>query len=361
MSYVTHLTAKNRFLLAALAFTACVLASTLYFNAQYANACNGNDSYVGSDNPGSCTDVDNSQSDPAQVVFTANPATIQQGSSSLLSWGPDNSGHSYPYESCTIDHGVGTFSTTGSVTVAPSTTTTYNIECLQHTQYSVLCGNTNCFVNGVRGTNAEVTVTVTQNPALLVSCSVNPTALSANGTAAWSVTASGGTGSYTYAWSGTDGLSGSGTSVSKQYTTAGTKTGTVTVTSLGTQGFNTLRPEVHDSGLLADIRDAVASLIKPIQTAHAMMISCDGGGFAFFMSGGGGGCNGGGVDGGGGATANTVSCTNTLDVTNLTSPDLTPLSLTPHTVVAGTQSTFTATLHNGGTAPTPTFSSTVYV
>ncbi|MDB5189740.1 MAG: Odd Oz/ten-m 4, partial [Parcubacteria group bacterium] len=68
-------------------------------------------------------------------------------------------------------------------------------------------------------------------------------------------------------------------------------------------------------------------------------------------------------------TAYTVTCTNAngtgTDSATVTvspqQPDLTPLSLTPHTVVAGTQSTFTATLHNGGTAPTPTFSSTVYV
>jgi hypothetical protein len=42
-------------------------------------------------------------------------------------------------------------------------------------------------------------------------------------------------------------------------------------------------------------------------------------------------------------------------------PDLTPTGLTPLTVVAGTPATFTATLKNNGTAPTPPFSSTIFV
>lgn len=63
------------------------------------------------------------------------------------------------------------------------------------------------------------------------SCSVNPSSVSVNGYLNWSSTASGGTGSYTYSWSGTDGLSGNSSSVSRTYQTAGTKTGTVTITS----------------------------------------------------------------------------------------------------------------------------------
>ncbi len=43
-----------------------------------------------------------------------------------------------------------------------------------------------------------------------------------------------GTGSYTYsAWSGTDGLTGSAPSTTKKYTTGGTKTAAITVTSAG--------------------------------------------------------------------------------------------------------------------------------
>jgi len=67
---------------------------------------------------------------------------------------------------------------------------------------------------------------------LIASCSVNPTTITAGDTATWTAIASGDTGTYTYAWTGTDILSGTtGASFSKQYTTAGPKTASVTVTS----------------------------------------------------------------------------------------------------------------------------------
>jgi hypothetical protein len=71
----------------------------------------------------------------------------------------------------------------------------------------------------------------------------------------------------------------------------------------------------------------------------------------------------------GATTTYKVTCTNangtgtasaTVTVTPL-QPDLTPIALTPHTVIAGQASTFTATLLNGGTAATPNFSSTIFV
>ncbi len=71
----------------------------------------------------------------------------------------------------------------------------------------------------------------TPTPTLSASCSVNPSAVNIGGTLSWGVNASGGTGSYTYSWSGTDGLTSNSPFVSKSYSTAGTKTGTVTITS----------------------------------------------------------------------------------------------------------------------------------
>jgi hypothetical protein len=68
-------------------------------------------------------------------------------------------------------------------------------------------------------------------PTLTGSCSVNPNSVNVNGSLDWSASASGGTGSYTYSWSGTDGLSGTGNSISKSYSNAGIKTGTVVITS----------------------------------------------------------------------------------------------------------------------------------
>ncbi|MEK7576500.1 MAG: Ig-like domain-containing protein, partial [Patescibacteria group bacterium] len=68
-------------------------------------------------------------------------------------------------------------------------------------------------------------------PPLTASCSVSPTTILVGGSATWSASPSGGTGFYTYAWSGTDSLTGSIQSVSKTYTLTGIKSASVTVTS----------------------------------------------------------------------------------------------------------------------------------
>ncbi len=71
---------------------------------------------------------------------------------------------------------------------------------------------------------------------LIGSCSITPTNTETGKAVVWTASASGGTGNISYSWSGTEGLSGSGTSVSKTYTTEGVKTGSVTITS-GTQSI----------------------------------------------------------------------------------------------------------------------------
>lgn len=63
------------------------------------------------------------------------------------------------------------------------------------------------------------------------SCSVTPSSVNAGGYLNWSATASGGTGSYDYSWTGTDSLYGNSSYVSKPYFVAGTKIGTITITS----------------------------------------------------------------------------------------------------------------------------------
>ncbi len=69
------------------------------------------------------------------------------------------------------------------------------------------------------------------NNSLYVSC--YPTSSSGNigDTINWRATVNGGNGSYNYSWSGTDGLSSNGSSVSKTYRNSGTKTASVTVSS----------------------------------------------------------------------------------------------------------------------------------
>lgn len=77
----------------------------------------------------------------------------------------------------------------------------------------------------------ESTPTPPSTPALAATCTTNPSSVTTGSYMNWVATATGGSGAYTYSWSGTDSLSGNTSSVSKSYSTNGTKSGTVTVTS----------------------------------------------------------------------------------------------------------------------------------
>lgn len=70
-----------------------------------------------------------------------------------------------------------------------------------------------------------------------ISCYPNPNRVGIDESVTWIADASYGTGYYTYSWSGTNGLSGSGRSVSKSYSSSGTKTASVTVTSGGKEFY----------------------------------------------------------------------------------------------------------------------------
>ncbi len=113
---------------------------------------------------------------------------------------------------------------------------------------SVNNGGTKGLVSGVSAGSANVTANYTdslgnalsavapitvinQIPPLSASCAVSPSSASIGQSVTWTAFPSGGTGSYTYAWSGTDGLSGSGQTISRSYASAGQKAGSVQVTS----------------------------------------------------------------------------------------------------------------------------------
>lgn len=68
-------------------------------------------------------------------------------------------------------------------------------------------------------------------PTFNANCAASPASIQVGGTITWTATATGGIGSYTYNWTGTDGLTGSTALVAKQYTTTGTKSATVQVVS----------------------------------------------------------------------------------------------------------------------------------
>ncbi|XKT74229.1 MAG: hypothetical protein ACJKTH_02655 [Patescibacteria group bacterium UBA2163] len=74
---------------------------------------------------------------------------------------------------------------------------------------------------------------------LSISCGATPRTISSGGSVNWFSSVSGGTGSYTYSWSGTNGLSGNASNVFKTYSTVGTKTAQVTVYSGGQTASDT--------------------------------------------------------------------------------------------------------------------------
>ena len=146
------------------------------------------------------------------------------------------------------------------------------------------------------GDNCAPWTAVTVYNVLAVTCSALPTSINTGQNVTWTAYPSGGTGSYTYSWSGTDSLTGSTVSVVKSYVSSGAKTATVTVTS-GAQNTG----------------------------AIACSLNADG--------------NGGTSDGG------TVTVTTPL-------PDLTTGAVTPTAATAGSAVTLQATVTNGGTAST---------
>lgn len=87
-----------------------------------------------------------------------------------------------------------------------------------------------CESSGDDSASDDAVVTVSGGP-LAVSCLANPNPQSIDNSVTWSANASGGEGSYTYAWSGSDGLTGSASSVQKTYSTTGMKSASVLVTS----------------------------------------------------------------------------------------------------------------------------------
>ncbi len=74
---------------------------------------------------------------------------------------------------------------------------------------------------------------ITYEQPISVSCSADRSNVNVGDSVRFISTVSGGNGNYSYTWSGTDGLSGSSGSVSKTYSSSGTKNATITVSSSG--------------------------------------------------------------------------------------------------------------------------------
>jgi len=118
---------------------------------------------------------------------------------------------------------------------------------------------------------------VTIGEGFIANCSVSPTTIPVAGEATWTATATGGSGSYTAAWTLTGGTPGTGTgmSVKATYATAGTYTGRATITdgatsktatcqanlTVGEGGDNELEVIVEGDGIvtIVDARNETSS------------------------------------------------------------------------------------------------------
>ena len=123
---------------------------------------------------------------------------------------------------------------TSTFTTANTCTPACNVTVrLQLSASSVAGTYNNITVTGTSGSVVRtIPLTLTINdPGLIVACSPTPSSVQTGQSVTWTSSVSGGSDSYTYAWSGTDSLSGTSANVSKTYPTAGTKTASLTVTS----------------------------------------------------------------------------------------------------------------------------------
>ncbi|MEX0931411.1 MAG: hypothetical protein WDZ88_01530 [Candidatus Paceibacterota bacterium] len=88
--------------------------------------------------------------------------------------------------------------------------------------------------SGDKTVENECSVIISEpTPSLSGLCEADPASVLVNEPVTWSAFATGGNGGYTYSWSGDDSLSGTSSTLVKQYGTTGTKKGTITITSDG--------------------------------------------------------------------------------------------------------------------------------
>lgn len=148
------------------------------------------------------------------LTFTANPTTVSSGGSSVLSWSATNA------TSCMASNSwSGSKDVSGPETVIPPSTgnNTYTLSC-----------------TGSGGTIIKDVIVFKQSTPVLqlsVSCAGTPNPTTTGTPVSWSSTVSGGNAPYTYSWTGSNNLSSTAATASKSYTTDGTKTATVAVSS----------------------------------------------------------------------------------------------------------------------------------
>jgi|GEM_PF-488602 len=109
-----------------------------------------------------------------------------------------------------------------------------NVNSNVNSPNSTVTGNTN--TNGTDNTTNQNTGGSLPNfrdRPIYISCRADDSYIEEGDSVTWRAEVTGGSGSYGYSWSGTDGLSGSASSVTKKYNNSGTKSASVQVRSNG--------------------------------------------------------------------------------------------------------------------------------
>lgn len=151
----------------------------------------------------------------APLTFSSCQASEVTGmTGQLIAWDANISGGVTPYN-VTWSGDVNTSETN------PHTTITYNATGTKSASVVKVTSPDN--EAGVSGQSCGSVTIDTQPTKMTATCSAGVSTLNTGHAVTWTANVSGGNGPYTINWSGSDGLSGNGTNISKTYSTAGSK------------------------------------------------------------------------------------------------------------------------------------------
>lgn len=168
---------------------------------------------------------------PLQISCSSNTSMASIGSTVIWSASVNGGNGSYTYSWSGSDGIAGYAQSLATVYSTPgqklaSVTVYSNGQTLTES-----CGSTVNISGGYYGTNYPVTVSPSNNGSLDIGCYADPSTASVNQPITWNVEVTGGLAPYTYSWTGSDGLTGSQSSIIKYYASSGSKSAIVTVTS----------------------------------------------------------------------------------------------------------------------------------
>ena len=206
--------------------------------------------------------------------------TTQDAPLAYVAYGCSSSGFTIPSQTQpTRALGNRTGASAGTISITPTTGGQYCVTC------GVTCGYGEACAQDSPGPSTSC-VNISVVDELQVSCTPSPTSATTGQSVTWTATPTGGTGTYTYVWSGTNNLSGTTRTVQKTYTTTGTKSGSVTVTSGGVSKTSSCSSTVavSDPTPTASLSANPSSILKgqsaTLTWTSANTTSCSGQGFS---------------------------------------------------------------------------------